>query len=72
MTRRQKLLLIGIVVAAIGLLPFAAGIYYATELVSMPEYRTPLLSNVMGVCFWGGLLTMVVGLGFALAGAPRF
>jgi hypothetical protein len=71
MTRKQRNLLIGVVVAALGFLPFAAGLYYATALAGLPEFRAPLLSNAMGVCFWGGLLTMLVGFGFILTAAPR-
>jgi hypothetical protein len=63
---KRRRLITGLIIAAIGALPLYAGFYYATELARRPEFRSAVLENVMGVCFWGGALFFVVGIGFIL------
>ncbi len=60
MTKKNRLWMGGIMAAG-GLLPAVAGYYYATQLVRIPEYRTPLLENLMGVCFLGGGAIAAIG-----------
>jgi hypothetical protein len=66
-TRRTRRLWLGGFITAVGLLALFVGYYYATQLVKIPDFRAEFLSNVMGVCFWGGFLLFVVGLGTLLS-----
>lgn len=68
--RRLRMLVLGAVIGGVGLLGIAAGGYYATELVRIPEFRVAWLTNLMGAIFWGGALLFAIGIGFVLA-APR-
>ena len=54
-----------------GLLGIFVGAYYATQLAPLPEFRSDILINVMGACFWSGALLFVVGLGTILWAQPR-
>ena len=60
--RLKRRMWFGLGCLAFGIPPFLVGYYYLTSLWRYQEFRTPILSNIMGACFWGGLILAFIGM----------